>query len=148
MNSDFNVGDIVQDNERAWVQVDEGVQVKVMYVSEQEGIVVVLTKMAANTQMPTHHHHCATYNYTVSGEWEYAEGAVAGKGSHAYEPIGVRHTPITVQSDMVLFSVFTAKEGKLFTYNPDTEQAFDIDINVFIEFEKMCIDQALSKINE
>jgi len=144
MTKNKNIGDIVQDDERVWVSVDQGVELKVMHVCKASGVVVVLTRMVADTRMPTHHHHCSTYNFTVSGEWEYAEGAVARVGSHAFEPTGVTHTPMTVSNDMLLFSVFTAEPGetRLFTYNPDSDEAFDIDIETFVELEKLCLETA------
>ena len=140
MNS--NIGDILQDSDRAWVDAGDGVQIKVMHVNRSKGVVVVLTRMQAGKRMETHYHHCTTYNYTVKGSWEYAEGAIADEGSHAHEPAGVTHTPITTHSDMVLFSVFSADNELLFTYNPGQDNEFDIDIGVFESFEKLCIEQA------
>ena len=138
---DINVGDIVLDSERAWVQVDDGVELKVLHVDPKNFTVSVLTKMAAGKRMPTHLHHCETFNYTLKGEWEYAEGAIAPTHSHAYEPDDVKHTPITTKSDMILFSVFNSQQEKLFTYDPDGSP-WVVDINMFVEIEKQCIAQA------
>jgi hypothetical protein len=88
----------------------EGVYVKVLKADEEMDRVVVKIKFDPGTRMPRHIHHCRAVAYTVSGQWEYDEGAFA-PGESAWEDEGNDHTPWSDEG-AELFIVFDGKNGR------------------------------------
>lgn len=88
----------------------EGVYVKVLKADEEMDRVVVKIKFDPGTRMPRHIHHCRAVAYTISGQWEYDEGAFV-PGESAWEDEGNDHTPWSDEG-AELFIVFDGKNGR------------------------------------
>ena len=105
---------IMRDGNQEYVTIPlpgaEGVSVKVLKADEKMDRVVVKIKFAPGSRMPRHVHHCRAIAYTISGEWEYDEGAF-GPGESAWEEAGNDHTPWS-DNGAELFIVFDGLDGK------------------------------------
>jgi len=96
----------------------EGVFVKVLKADVEMDRVVVKIKFGPGTRMPRHIHHCRAIAYTISGSWEYDEGAFA-TGESAWEDETNDHTPWSDEG-AELFIVFDGKDGRyLDNFMPD-----------------------------
>lgn len=87
-----------------------GVVVKLIKADEEKDRVVVKIKFEPGTRLPRHIHHCRAIAYTISGHWEYDEGAFS-PGESAWEEFGNDHTPWSDEG-AELFIVFDGKDGR------------------------------------
>lgn len=62
------------------------VQIKIIHIDEERGVVVCRYKLAPGTELTRCTHKCHVIAYTISGEWEY-EGLKLPEGTLAYEPV-------------------------------------------------------------
>ncbi len=105
---------ILRDGNQEWVSIPlpgaEGVSVKVLKADEKMDRVVVKIRFAPGSRLPRHVHHCRAVAYTISGEWEYDEGAFS-PGESAWEDAGNDHTPWS-DKGAELFIVFDGQDGR------------------------------------
>jgi hypothetical protein len=67
---------------------------KVLFVDEERGIVVIKYKFGPNTEVTKHTHLRHAIAYTTAGEWQYGDVKLT-EGVMGYEPAGSSHTPIS-----------------------------------------------------
>lgn len=105
---------IMRDGDQDYLPIplpgSEGVFVKVLKADEKMDRVVVKIKFNPGTRMPRHIHYCRAVAYTISGNWEYDEGAFSA-GESAWEDEGNDHTPWSDEG-AELFIVFDGKNGR------------------------------------
>ena len=70
---------------------------------------VLVVRFAPNALYPRHIHKCRAVAYTVSGEWEYAEGLLP-PGSCAIEPPDSDHEPRISAQGATIFAVLTSDD--------------------------------------
>jgi quercetin dioxygenase-like cupin family protein len=89
----------VPDAKLPWVQVGDGIELKVLRVVRDTGVWVVRNRFAPGVSIPTHKHTGDVHGFTLAGCWHYAEyGIDYPAGTYIYEPAGSIHT-LTVNAD-------------------------------------------------
>ena len=106
--------------ELPWVEQGEGIEMKVLRVSDDFGTWVVLNRFQPGVTLPTHRHSGGVTAYTISGKWHYLEHEfIATTGSVVREPACSAHT-LTVPADAAEPAVvFFVIEGSLTHIGPD-----------------------------
>lgn len=77
-------------NSLSWVPMIEGIDFKLLRVSEQTGVWTVLFRCQAGSHFPIHQHHGAGEYYVINGRMQYVAGE-AVTGCYGYEPLGAIH---------------------------------------------------------
>jgi 2,4'-dihydroxyacetophenone dioxygenase len=82
------------DDDLPWVDLGDGVEIKVLQVDLDNGTWIVRNRFAPGTVVQRHRHTGPVYAFTEQGSWFYAEYAddVNGPGSYLFEPTGSVHT--------------------------------------------------------
>lgn len=87
------------DDELPWVDLGDGVELKVLQVNINHGLWVIRNRFAPGAAVQIHKHTGQVFAFTQSGSWKYLESAyVNTAGSYLYEPAGSIHT-LTVPED-------------------------------------------------
>ncbi|MFC3241232.1 2,4'-dihydroxyacetophenone dioxygenase family protein [Gordonia humi] len=84
------------------------------------GFLVVNTRFAPGTVLPTHLHTGAVHGYTTKGSWHYREYGAASMntpGSYIYEPAGSTHT-LVASTEEVTEALFII-HGAFLNYDED-----------------------------
>jgi quercetin dioxygenase-like cupin family protein len=82
-----------------YVEMMEGVELKVLRVGGPSGTYTLMTRFAPGITLPKHRHFGEVHAYTISGRWHYREyDWVSETGDYVYEPPNSTHT-LTVPPD-------------------------------------------------
>lgn len=89
----------VGDDECPFVDMGDGVELKVVQVDIEAGLWIIRNRFAPGVSVQKHRHTGQVYGYTLRGAWKYAEYDYVNRaGSFLYEPAGSVHT-LTVLDD-------------------------------------------------
>ena len=87
------VPNVIPQDERIWVPVDENVWFRPLCMSVTRGYWVNLLRVRRAGVLSRHRHPQPVHGYVLKGEWRYLEHDwVAETGSFVYEPPGEIHT--------------------------------------------------------
>lgn len=87
------------DTECPYVDMGDGLELKVVQVRVSEGLWIVKNRFAPGTRIQRHRHTGPVFGYTLSGAWKYLEYEYVNEaGSFLYEPANSVHT-LTVLED-------------------------------------------------
>jgi quercetin dioxygenase-like cupin family protein len=83
-----------EDHELPWVELTEGLEIKVLQVDLDNGVWIVRNRFAPGTVVQKHRHTGSVYAFTETGSWYYEEypESVNRAGSYLFEPAGSVHT--------------------------------------------------------
>jgi quercetin dioxygenase-like cupin family protein len=99
----------ITESEAPWVEVTDGVELRLLRVTNDGSGYTALFRFAPGTRLPPHHHMGSVHAYTLEGRWHYLEHDwVAEPGSYVFEPAGSAHTlevPADSPPAVVLFVV-------------------------------------------
>ena len=103
----------IGEDELPWAQAGENVLLKVLHVSEREGIWVIRNRFGAGVEVQRHKHTGPVFGMTWSGAWGYKENDfMNAAGSYLYEPANSVHslyTPDTATEETdVTFVIYGA----------------------------------------
>lgn len=91
--------DFVFDQSSEWKQHPEveGIQLKELSNNKEKGYVMLLLKVAAGTEYPSHHHSGAEECYVISGDL-HVEGKILGPGDFHHAESGSDHHPLYTEN--------------------------------------------------
>lgn len=94
-----------------WVQHPdiEGIKVKQLAVNKDKDYLMILLKVAAGTEYPSHHHSGAEECYVIEGD-VYAEGKVLGPGDFHHADADSDHDPLYTKNGCTLLLVVDPKD--------------------------------------
>jgi len=118
----------------------EGVYFKVLKADEANNRVVMKFKFGADSKLPRHVHHCRAVAYTISGEWEYDEGAFQ-TGHVAYEDVGNDHTPLS-KTGAELFLFFDSDNGLFLDNYLECGTVLKMGMPFFKAYEGVSVEEA------
>jgi 2,4'-dihydroxyacetophenone dioxygenase len=91
-------------DELPFVDIGDGSQLKVLQVSEPQGLWVIQNVFQAGFEVPTHRHTGPVWGFTVSGAWRYKEYDYVNRaGSFLFEPAGSVHTLQCIEDDTLVW---------------------------------------------
>jgi len=95
-------------DELPFVDIGDGSKLKVLMVSESQGLWIVQNIFQAGYEVMTHKHTGPVWGYTVSGAWKYKEYDYVNRaGSFLFEPAGSVHTLQATEDDTnVWFQIY------------------------------------------
>jgi anti-sigma factor ChrR (cupin superfamily) len=106
---------LIQTNDLPWVKMGEGVDIKVLRVSEETGFWSAIIRMQPGAIFAAHKHLAAADFLILKGKLKYRMGE-AGEGAYGYEPTGAVHEVTTCDEETILtFNAF----GPSIFYNED-----------------------------
>ena len=106
---------LIQTDDLPWVKMGEGVDIKVLRVSEETGFWSAIIRMQPGAIFAAHKHLAAADFLILKGKLKYRMGE-AGEGAYGYEPTGAVHDVTTCDEETVLtFNAF----GPSIFYNED-----------------------------
>ena len=106
---------LVQTNDLPWVKMGDGVDIKVLRVSEETGYWSAMIRMQAGAVFASHKHLAPADFMILKGTLKYRMGE-ASEGAYGYEPNGAIHETTTCDEETVLtFNAF----GPIIFYNED-----------------------------
>ena len=83
-----------------FVEIGGGNKLKVLQVSESQGLWIVENIFQAGFEVPTHRHTGPVWGYTIRGAWKYKEYDYVNRaGSFLFEPAGSVHTLQCIEDD-------------------------------------------------
>ncbi len=86
----------IGEDELPWADAGENVKLKVLHVSEREGLWVIRNRFGPGVEVQTHKHTGPVYGMTWSGAWGYKESDFMNTaGSYLYEPANSVHSLYT-----------------------------------------------------
>jgi quercetin dioxygenase-like cupin family protein len=92
----------VRADEGEWLEVQEGVLVKQLFIDNKTGIVTALVRMMPGTSLPRHRHGKAEQFYVLEGDC-HVQGEVLGSGDyHCAVPGSIHSTTYTVGGTLLL----------------------------------------------
>jgi quercetin dioxygenase-like cupin family protein len=92
----------VRANEGEWLEVQEGILVKQMFIDNKTGIATSLVRMMPGTSLPRHRHGKAEQFYVLEGDC-HVQGEVLGPGDyHCAVPGSIHATTYTVGGTLLL----------------------------------------------
>ncbi len=80
----------IKSAELPWVQIQEGVDCKVLYTNPESGHWSILQRAKAGTVLPYHLHHAPSIVWVVEGISKFPDGE-AGPGDYFFEPPAAYH---------------------------------------------------------
>ncbi len=94
-----------------WVRhpVIEGIKVKQLAVNKDKDYIMLLLKVAADTEYPPHHHNGAEECYVIEGD-VYAEGKILGPGDFHHADGDSDHNPLYTKNGCTLLLVVDPKD--------------------------------------
>jgi 2,4'-dihydroxyacetophenone dioxygenase len=134
MAPDLVIADVVSDDDRLWVPLDDGVWSRPLQFDVTHGQYTHVMRVTRQGIVARHRHTGPVFAHVLRGRWHYLEHDwVAVEGGVAFEPPGETHTlvvPAGCADMMTLFQV----TGALIYVTPDGE-AIGYD-DVFTRLEK------------
>ena len=128
------------DDELPWVDLGDGVELKVLQVNINHGLWVIRNRFAPGAAVQIHKHTGQVFAFTHSGSWKYKESDyVNTAGSYLYEPAGSVHTLIVPDTNTEPTDVHFAIYGA--NLNLDAEGNVDlvIDAGLILQvYQAMC----------
>ncbi len=106
---------LVQTNDLPWVSMGDGVDIKVLRVSEETGFWSAIIRMQPGAVFAAHKHLAPADFLILKGKLKYRMGEAA-EGAYGYEPTGAVHESTTCDEETILtFNAF----GPAIFYNED-----------------------------
>jgi anti-sigma factor ChrR (cupin superfamily) len=106
---------LIQTEDLPWVKMGDGVDIKVLRVSEETGFWSAIIRMQPGAVFASHKHLAAADFLILKGNLKYRMGE-APAGAYGYEPTGAIHDTTTCDEETVLtFNAF----GPSIFYNED-----------------------------
>lgn len=91
--SDETGSNSVDAHEIPYVELAEGIEIKLLRVGAPTGTYTLMARFAPGVRLPTHKHFGEVHGYTIQGRWHYLEyDWEANSESFVYEPPGSTHT--------------------------------------------------------
>ena len=113
------VPDVIPQDERIWVPVDDNVWFRPLCMSVSRGDWVNLLRVRRAGVLSRHRHPQPVHGYVIKGEWRYLEHDwIATAGSYVYEAPGETHT-LVVPDDCEEMLTFFLVHGALVYVDPD-----------------------------
>jgi anti-sigma factor ChrR (cupin superfamily) len=109
---------MVQTADMPWVKMGDGVDIKILRVSEETGFWSAIIRMQPGCQFASHKHLAPADFYVLKGCLKYRLGE-AGEGCYAYEPTGAIHESTTCDEETTLTfnsygpSIFFNEDGSV-----------------------------------
>ena len=134
MRDDLVIADLLPDDERLWVALDEGILSRPLLFDVTHGSYVHVMKVTRQGIVARHRHTGPVLAYVTRGRWHYLEHDwVATEGGFVYEPPGETHTLVVPQDCEEMVTTFHVN-GALIYVDPDgTAIGYD---DVFTRLEK------------
>ncbi|MEO8666512.1 MAG: cupin domain-containing protein [Ignavibacteria bacterium] len=94
-----------------WIQHPEvaGIQVRQLSLNKEKEYVMLLLKVAADTEYPSHHHSGAEECYVIEGDL-YAQGKILGPGDFHHAEGGTDHEPLYTKNGCTVILVVDPKD--------------------------------------
>jgi len=106
---------LVQTENLRWVSMGEGVDIKVLRVSDETGFWTAIIRMQPGCVFAAHKHLAPADFFVMKGKLKYRMGE-APAGAYGYEPTGAVHETTTCDEETILtFNAF----GPSIFYNED-----------------------------
>ena len=94
----------IGEDELPFVDIGGGNMLKVVQVSESQGLWIIQNIFQAGFEVPTHRHTGPVWGYTISGAWKYKEYDYVNRaGSFLFEPAGSVHTLQCIEDDTLVW---------------------------------------------
>lgn len=107
MRSDLVVPDLLPDDERLWVPLDDGVWSRPLSFDVTAGSYVHVMRVRKQGLIARHRHTGTVHAFVLKGRWHYLEHDwVAEEGGFALEPPGETHTLVVPEGCDEMITVF------------------------------------------
>jgi 2,4'-dihydroxyacetophenone dioxygenase len=117
-----------------WVDVDDGVELKVLQVDLARGVWIIKNRFRPGVQIPTHRHTGDVYGVTSSGAWKYLEYDFVNRaGSWLFEPAGSVHTLSVPAENTEATEVLFVINGANLDVTPEGEVTMVVDARLILE---------------
>lgn len=139
----------VGDDECPFVDMGDGVELKVVQVDIEAGLWIIRNRFAPGVSVQKHRHTGQVYGYTLSGAWKYAEYDYVNRaGSFLYEPAGSVHTLTVLDDNTEPTDVWFQMYGCNLNLDADDEVESVVDgALVYQAYMAMCEAQGLPRPN-
>lgn len=134
------------DDELPWVDAGEGTLIRVLQVSEGQGLFIIENLLKGDSLSPTHRHTGPVYGYTQAGSWRYEENDFVNRsGSFLYEPAGSVHTLHSLEDGTrAWFQIY----GEILNLDPDGNVERVIDAPTMLAaYRELCEAQGFATPN-
>jgi quercetin dioxygenase-like cupin family protein len=103
--------DFIYADSNDWIQHPDidGIKVKQLAVNKDKDYLVLLLKVAANTEYPSHHHSSSEECYVIEGD-VYAQGKILGPGDFHHADSGSDHDTLYTKNGCTLLLVVDPKD--------------------------------------
>ena len=134
MRDDLVIPDLLPEDERLWVPLDDGVWSRPLLFDVTHGAYVHVMKVTRQGIVARHRHTGPVFAHVLRGRWHYLEHDwVATEGGFAFEPPGETHTLVVPDGCAEMITVFHVS-GALIYVDPDgTAIGYD---DVFTRLER------------
>ncbi len=123
-----------------WVELYEGIEMKMLRRGEGTGIYTVMNRFAPGIELPKHRHVGAVHGYTIEGRWGYREYAwIADKGGYVFEPSGSVHTLYVPDDATDAAVVVFVIEQALILMDENEEEFMTQDADTIDEMYRACL---------
>jgi 2,4'-dihydroxyacetophenone dioxygenase len=113
------VPDVVPQDERIWVPMDENVWFRPLMMSASRGYWMNLLRVRRAGVLSRHRHPQPVHGYVIKGEWRYLEHDwIAREGSYVYEAPGETHTLVVDPHTDEMITMFQVN-GAMIYCDPD-----------------------------
>jgi quercetin dioxygenase-like cupin family protein len=113
------VPDVIPQDERIWVSVDDNVWFRPLCLSASRGYWMNLLRVRRAGVLSRHRHPQPVHGYVIKGRWRYLEHAwVATEGAYVYEAPGETHT-LVVDPDVEEMITMFQVNGAMIYVDPD-----------------------------
>ena len=128
------------DDELPWVDLGEGVELKVLQVNINHGLWVIRNRFAPGAAVQIHKHTGQVFAFTQSGSWKYEEyPEVTTAGSYLFEPAGSVHTLIVPDTNTEPTDVHFAIYGANLNLDAEGNVEMVIDAGLILQaYRAMC----------
>lgn len=134
MRPDLVVADLLPEDDRLWVPLDEDVWTRPLLFDVTHGSYLHVMRVTRQGIIARHRHTGPVFAYIVRGRWHYLEHDwVATEGGFAFEPPGETHTLVVPEGCQEMITTFHV-HGALVYVDPDGA-AIGYD-DVFTRLEK------------
>jgi len=139
----------VGDDECPFVNMGDGVELKVVQVDREAGLWIIRNRFAPGVTVQTHKHTGQVFGYTLSGAWKYAEYDYVNRaGSFLYEPAGSVHTLTVLEDNDEPTDVWFQMYGSNLNLDADGNVESVVDGSlVYQAYMAMCEAQGLPRPN-
>ena len=123
------------DSALPWVELTEGVEIKVAQVDLDNGLWIVRNRFAPGARVQTHRHTGPVYAFTESGSWLYEEypNDINRAGSYLFEPAGSVHTLIVPETNTEPTLVWFVVHGVNLNLAPDGSVELVVDAQLVLD---------------